>query len=165
MKKEILILTPWTIVAQTKAFLEKLKLSDWILEQSMGVRNRVGLGLSYRPTTARLHCLTESFPWNRFLGSLESISGLLESLKIPSLGKQSVYLSALLLNNPVDSEWHSSRNEKSMKYPKRFGEFFLICYIFSSSRFQPNKTWKYCFVFKPLMDITVLKLIPQVCTA
>ena len=42
-----------------------------ILEQSMGARNRVGIGLSHRP--ARLHRLAESIP------------GLLKSLKIPSL--------------------------------------------------------------------------------
>jgi hypothetical protein len=35
-----------------------------ILEQSMGARNRVGIGLSYWP--ARLHRLEESIPWNRF---------------------------------------------------------------------------------------------------
>jgi hypothetical protein len=40
-----------------------------ILEQSMGARNRVGIGLSHRP--ARLHRLAESIPWNRFLGSLK----------------------------------------------------------------------------------------------
>jgi hypothetical protein len=67
-----------------------------ILEQSMGARNRVGIGLSYRP--ARLHRLAEFIPWNRFLGSkivyknglatyaggvdsAESIPGLLKSLK------------------------------------------------------------------------------------
>ncbi len=33
-----------------------------------GARNRVGIGLSYRP--ARLHRLVESIPWNQFLGSL-----------------------------------------------------------------------------------------------
>jgi hypothetical protein len=33
----------------------------------MRARNRVGIELSYRP--ARLHRLTESIPWNRFLGS------------------------------------------------------------------------------------------------
>jgi hypothetical protein len=37
-----------------------------ILEQSMVTRNRVGVGLSYRP--ARLHRLAESIPWNRFVG-------------------------------------------------------------------------------------------------
>jgi hypothetical protein len=35
-----------------------------ILEQSMGARNRVGIGLSY--WSARLHRLEESIPWNRF---------------------------------------------------------------------------------------------------
>jgi hypothetical protein len=40
-----------------------------ILEQSMGIRNRVGVGLSYLP--ASLHRLAESSPWNRFLGSIK----------------------------------------------------------------------------------------------
>jgi hypothetical protein len=35
----------------------------------MGVRNRVGIGLSYRP--ARLHMLAELISWNQFLGSLK----------------------------------------------------------------------------------------------
>jgi hypothetical protein len=34
-----------------------------------GYRNRIGIGLSYRP--AKLHNLAESVPWNRFLGSLK----------------------------------------------------------------------------------------------
>jgi hypothetical protein len=44
--------------------------SAGILKQSMGARNRVGIGLSYWP--ARLHRLAESIP------------GLLKSLKIPT---------------------------------------------------------------------------------
>jgi hypothetical protein len=40
-----------------------------IFRQSMGARNRVGIGLSYRP--ARPHKLAEWIPWNRFLGSLK----------------------------------------------------------------------------------------------
>ncbi len=44
--------------------------SAGIFKQSMGARNRVGIGLSYRP--ARLHSLDE----------LESTLGLLKSLKI-----------------------------------------------------------------------------------
>jgi hypothetical protein len=44
--------------------------SAGILEQSMGARNQVGIGLPYRP--ARLHRLAESIP------------GLFKSLKIPS---------------------------------------------------------------------------------
>ncbi len=39
-----------------------------IFIQSMGARNRVGVGLSYRP--ARLYRLAEFTPWNRFLGSM-----------------------------------------------------------------------------------------------
>jgi hypothetical protein len=35
----------------------------------MGPRNRVGIGLSYRP--ARLHRLVELIPWNRFLSFLK----------------------------------------------------------------------------------------------
>ncbi len=45
--------------------------SAGILEQSMGARNRVGIGLSYRPS--RLHRQAESIP------------GLLKSLEIPSM--------------------------------------------------------------------------------
>jgi hypothetical protein len=45
-----------------------------ILEQSMRTRNRVGIGLSYQST--RLHWLADSNP-------LESIPGLLKSLKYP----------------------------------------------------------------------------------
>jgi hypothetical protein len=40
-----------------------------ILEQSMGARNRIGIGLSYR--SARLHRLAESNTWHRFRGSLK----------------------------------------------------------------------------------------------
>jgi hypothetical protein len=40
-----------------------------ILEQSMGAKNRIGIGFSYRP--ARLHRREKSFPWNRFLGSFK----------------------------------------------------------------------------------------------
>jgi hypothetical protein len=48
-----------------------------IFKQSMGARNRVGIGLPCRP--ARLHSLAELVP------SLESILGLLKSLKIRTL--------------------------------------------------------------------------------
>ncbi len=37
-----------------------------IFKESMGARNRGGIGLSYRP--ARPHRLEEFIPWNRFLG-------------------------------------------------------------------------------------------------
>ncbi len=46
------------------------KSSARILEQSMGARNRVGIGLSYRP--ARLRRLAELIPGIRFLGSLKA---------------------------------------------------------------------------------------------
>ncbi len=70
-----------------------LQLLCWNLEQSMGARNRVGIGLSYRPASAGnleqsmgarnlvgiglsyqpaiLHELAELIPWNRFRGSLK----------------------------------------------------------------------------------------------
>jgi hypothetical protein len=54
-----------------------------ILEQSMGARNRVGIGLSYRP--ARLHRLAELIPWNRFLKSLK-ILALYSSLALKAAG-------------------------------------------------------------------------------
>jgi hypothetical protein len=38
--------------------------SAGIVKQSVGARNRVGIGLSYRP--ARLHRLAELIPWNTF---------------------------------------------------------------------------------------------------
>ncbi len=40
-----------------------------ILNNLLGVKNPVGIGLSYRP--ARLHRLAELVPKNRFLGSLK----------------------------------------------------------------------------------------------
>jgi hypothetical protein len=40
-----------------------------IFKQSMGTRNRVGIGLLYR--SARLHRLAELIPWNWFLGSFK----------------------------------------------------------------------------------------------
>jgi hypothetical protein len=39
-----------------------------IFKESMGARNRGGIGLSYRP--ARLHRLALFIPWNRLLGSI-----------------------------------------------------------------------------------------------
>ncbi len=39
-----------------------------IFKESMGTRNRGGIGLSYRP--ARLHRLAELIPWNRFRGPI-----------------------------------------------------------------------------------------------
>jgi hypothetical protein len=53
----------------TVAYFVQLENCAGISEQSIGARNRVGIGLSYRP--ARLHSLAELVPWNRFLGSLK----------------------------------------------------------------------------------------------
>jgi hypothetical protein len=43
--------------------------SAGIVKQYMGARNRVGIGLPYRPS--RLHNLEELVPCNRFLGFLK----------------------------------------------------------------------------------------------
>ncbi len=59
-----------------------------ILGQYMGSRNRVGIGLSYRP--ARLHRLVESIP------------GLLKSLQIPSLVKPYYLQATVDLVGPRD---------------------------------------------------------------
>jgi hypothetical protein len=59
----------WPSASLVVTHEKRIKLtSAGILEQSMGVRNRVGIGLSYRPD--RQHRLAESIPWNRFLGYL-----------------------------------------------------------------------------------------------
>jgi hypothetical protein len=44
-------------------------ISAGVFKQSMGARNRLGVGLPYQP--GRLHSLVELVPWNRFLGSLK----------------------------------------------------------------------------------------------
>jgi hypothetical protein len=45
------------------------KYSAGIFKQSMGARNPLGIGLSYRP--ARLHSLAKLVPRNRYLGSIK----------------------------------------------------------------------------------------------
>ncbi len=45
--------------------------SAGIFKQSMGARNRLGMGLSYRPARLQVHSLAELVPWNRFMGSLK----------------------------------------------------------------------------------------------
>jgi hypothetical protein len=49
--------------------VNRQKFRAGIFKQSMGARNREGIGLLYRP--ARLHRLAELISWNRFLGSLK----------------------------------------------------------------------------------------------
>jgi hypothetical protein len=41
------------------------------LNNLWGARNRVEIGLSYRPARLHTHSLAELVPWNRFLGSLK----------------------------------------------------------------------------------------------
>ncbi len=55
----------------------------WMLEHSMGARNRVGTELSYRLSSS-LCSLAESVPWNRFLGFLNPMP---ESTLSPSQGR------------------------------------------------------------------------------
>jgi hypothetical protein len=47
----------------------KVHHSAGIFKQSLGARNRLGIGLPYQPT--RLHILAELVTWNRFLRSLK----------------------------------------------------------------------------------------------
>ncbi len=58
----------------------------------MGTRNRVGIGLPYRP--ARLQRLTELVPWNQFLGSLKVKKfglGIPDTLRCAGAGASCVY--------------------------------------------------------------------------
>jgi hypothetical protein len=74
-----LIIYPYKVTLTLFKPVPKLKSERWvsqfllvsagIVKQSMGARNRVGIGLSYR--LARLHCLPVMVPWNRFLRTLE----------------------------------------------------------------------------------------------
>ncbi len=59
-------LDPWKKAQYPVGYARKPRAG--ILKQSMGARNRVGIGLSYRP--AGLRRLAECIPWNRFLGSI-----------------------------------------------------------------------------------------------
>jgi hypothetical protein len=64
----LILFGPQGYLARTGFFL-KLTVLCWNFKQSIVVRDRVGIGLSYRP--ARLHRLAKLIPWNRFLGSLK----------------------------------------------------------------------------------------------
>ncbi len=46
------------------------EIRDGIFKKSVGARNQVGIGLSYRP--ARPNRLAEFIPWNQFLGSMKN---------------------------------------------------------------------------------------------
>jgi hypothetical protein len=56
-------------LGQKVFFLKQNVIDAGILKQSMGARNREGIGLPYWP--ARLHRLVELVPWNRFSGSIK----------------------------------------------------------------------------------------------
>ncbi len=75
-----------------------------IFKQSMGTRNRVGIGLSCRP--ARLHRLAALIPW-------KSIPGILKSLKIRAL--------IISLNDCRNSELKKSGSDvvESMRHMAR----------------------------------------------
>ncbi len=104
--------------------------SAGILEQSMGARNRVGIGLSYHPP-----CY---IGWrNR---SFESIPGLLKSLKIPSLPSSPVLYYFMSISSLL------SRSSSS------FSIFFHIhpvssCFLCSSFSFPVSTS--FCFPMHP----------------
>jgi hypothetical protein len=77
----------------------------WYFKQSMGTRNRVGIGLSYRPD--RLHRLVELVSWNQF-------PGLHKSLKIRFL----------LFYDEADSNQYSQR--KKLREKRRAGWVFIF---------------------------------------
>ncbi len=54
--------------SRIKAIAQTYYNSAGIFKEFIGARNRVGIGLSYRP--ARIHRLAELILWNQFLGSL-----------------------------------------------------------------------------------------------
>jgi hypothetical protein len=56
------------LLPATSMYLSSTMICAGIFKQSLGARNRVGIGFSYRP--ARLDRLAEFIPWNRFLGSM-----------------------------------------------------------------------------------------------
>ncbi len=56
-------------IKTTENKIHRRRWQCWNFKQSMGDRNRLGIGLSHR--SARLHSLAESVSWNRFLGSLK----------------------------------------------------------------------------------------------
>jgi hypothetical protein len=66
-----------------------------IFKESMGARNRGGIGLLYRP--ARLHRLVEFIPWNRFLGSINVLKYGLRALGTPPAFKSCTFQNRLKL--------------------------------------------------------------------
>ncbi len=71
-----------------------------IFKESMGAKNRGGIGLSYRP--ARLHRLAEFIPWNRFLGSINvqkyGLAPDAERISLPTFYFFSCWIRILILN-------------------------------------------------------------------
>ncbi len=57
----------------------------WNFKQSVGARNRVGIGLSYLPP--RLHSLAELVPWYRFLGLHNSFKISSRLARLPRLAE------------------------------------------------------------------------------
>ncbi len=87
-----------------------------ILEQSIGARNRVGIGLLYRPT--RLHRLAES------------ILGFLKSLKIPSPEIEQLIV---VLRWVYFSRFTGVKNPKFFDLRLTFGRHLLCRLILLSS--------------------------------
>ncbi len=83
--------------------------SAGIFKQSMGARNRVGIGLSYRP--ASLHSVAE-------LGSSESILGILKSLTIrPLYCGQGSLLNRLLIGS-INIQWRGNEGRSAPGIPQ-----------------------------------------------
>jgi hypothetical protein len=84
MRNRIAHLALMWIPDRTERFRYDANLKTSVLEQSMGARNREGIGLSYR--RASLHKLPEPNPWYRLLCSLKvknTVSGLPPSVYFP----------------------------------------------------------------------------------
>ncbi len=88
-----------------------------IFKQSVGARNRVGIGLLYRPY--RLRRLAELIPWNRLLGAITWKFGLRSSLNLSILSgpdAQSVVRSTVKNTTP-----HHNNGILTFCYPYRWG--------------------------------------------
>jgi hypothetical protein len=83
--------------AESFRILQRREYSAGILEQSMGARNRVGVGL-YRNT--RLQRMAKSIPWNRFPGSLKVLNYRLSTCSVFQPGQDAAGSSFLLQRHP-----------------------------------------------------------------
>ncbi len=120
-----------------------------IFKQIMGARNRVGIGLSYRP--ARLHSLAELVPWNLYLGLLKSLK-----IRAPIHRKQPAY-GALLSSHP-HMHIFSAQSDKGTFNTNRFLECLLFIIFILRNRTNkgghPNIDGKQLTNSRPLVKQT-----------